>query len=88
MNIVSRKNFLIMLSAILVVALGFMALSFTINPKTQKLQTVTENEFQQIETQSESDEIIDIEHDLNTTTFDNIDEELQYIEKELNTNTY
>jgi Na+-transporting methylmalonyl-CoA/oxaloacetate decarboxylase beta subunit len=83
MQLVSRKNFLIFLAAILVVAFGYMALTLSRPSKTQKALTEAEREIQQIQKQSNSDELEEIEKDLNNTDFIDIDKELQDIENEL-----
>lgn len=85
MQFISRKNFLIFLAAILVVALGFMALSSTQRSKNQRILTESEKEIQQIQKQSNSDEVTSIEKDLNETDLIDIDKELQDIEKDLET---
>ncbi|KKQ52737.1 hypothetical protein A2865_04190 [Candidatus Woesebacteria bacterium RIFCSPHIGHO2_01_FULL_39_17] len=83
MQLVSRKNFLIFLAAILVVALGFMALTLA---KQQKLPTTNtyQREITKMQSQSDSDRVNDIENDLNETDFSDVDKELQDIDKELN----
>lgn len=80
MNLFSKKNFLIALAAILVIALGIMAMSLTRRPKTPSF----ENEIKMLETQSDSDTIESIEKDLNDTELGDIDRELQDIEREVN----
>lgn len=85
MEIVSKKNFLILLAAILVVALPIMA-SRTFKKQTKQpiVKDNYEQEIRQIQNQSTSDSIGDIEKDLNSTDFSQIDKELQDIENELN----
>lgn len=84
MQIVSRKNFLLLLTAILVVALGYMAISLSQRPKAPTSVTEEEMELKQIHQQSNSDELSEIEKDLNATDLDDLDKELQDIEDELN----
>lgn len=73
------------LAAVLVVALGFMALSTTKRPATQKpLSTSTESRVEVLSKQSASDEVQPIQTDLDNTDFSGIDAELSNIEKELN----
>ena len=81
MKLVSNKNTLIVLAAILVVGLGMMMLSLIQKPASQA-ETFNQ-EIQMIETQSESTEIEAIEKDLLETDFSNLDQELNEIEKEL-----
>lgn len=90
MQLVSKRNFIILLSAILVIALAIMALYMTSKPQkeTKKVLTEKEKEIQQIETQSNSDEVEDIEEDLNNTDLIDIDKELQDIENEIEAATY
>ncbi len=85
MQLVPRKYFLLFLAATLVVALGYMAL--TLSRRTEKKAVLTEGdkEIQQIQTQTEGDDVDDIERDLNKTDVVDVDKELQDVEKELNT---
>jgi len=83
MQLVSRKNFLLALAALLVVALGFMALTLSGQFKKPKQKSVYDTEIQKIESQSTSDDINSIEKDLKDTDFENLDRELQDIDKEL-----
>jgi hypothetical protein len=55
------------------------------NINNKKVLTEREKEIQEIQTQSNSDEIEAIEKDLNETDLVDIDKELQDIESELNT---
>lgn len=84
MQIVSRKNFLLLLAALCVVLLGYMALNLA-QQRSRKHTPLTETdkEIQQIQSQSSSDEIEDIEKDLIDTDLIDIDRELQDIEDEL-----
>lgn len=77
----TEKKFLFILAAILVVAMGFMAI--TLGSKSEKTDTGIEEELTEINKQSQSDEISAIESDLNGTDLSNIDKELQDIENEL-----
>lgn len=85
MEIVSKKNFLILLSAILIVALPIMAMTLS---KRQTKQPVPKDNYEQeirsIQSQSTSDNLVEIERDLSNTDFSQIDKELQDIENELN----
>lgn len=84
MQLVSRKNFIIFLSAILVVGFAYMALTLTQQSlKTKRTLSVAEKEILQIKEQSTSDELEDIEKDLIETDLIDIDKELQDIEREL-----
>ena len=83
MELVSKKNFLIFLAAILVVALGYMAVSLSRRPIQPS--TNVDPEIQKIETQSSSDEVNTIEEDLQDTDFSGIEADLQNLDKELNT---
>ena len=84
MQLVSRKNFIIFLAAILVVGFAYMALTLAQQSfKTKRTLTVAEKEIQQINEQSTSDELEDIEKDLLETDLIDIDKELQDIEREL-----
>lgn len=88
MQLISKKNFIIFLAAILVVSFGFMALTLTKRKVSQKTLSQSEKEIQQIEKQSTSDEITAIEKDLNDTDLVDLDKELQDIEDELDTIEY
>ena len=82
MQLVSKKNFIITLAAILVIAMGMMAIVMTI----QQLKTAPsayDASIEKMETQSTSDNLNDIEKDLNETDFSDLDKELDDIEKEL-----
>ena len=83
MQLISRKNFILFLAAVLVVCLGIMALSMSQRSKKPKILTENEKEIQMIEKQSSSDEISAIEKDLNDTDLSDLDKELQDIENEL-----
>ncbi len=83
MQLVSRKNFIILLAAILIVGLGFFAINTS--KKGVKLPSESDKEIKQIQTQSKSDNLEDIEKDLQNTDLNNIDKELSDIEKEINT---
>lgn len=72
----------------LVVAIGFMAMTLYKRPRKMQNLTQTEKEIQLIKEQSTSDEIDSIEEDLNETDFIDIDKELQDIETELDSVTY
>ena len=73
------------LAAFLVVAFAWMALSlsnnYTVVPTEDKM---AKDEIQKINTQSKSDTTSAIEKDLKETNLDNMDKELQDIDKELN----
>ncbi|OGM04790.1 hypothetical protein A2715_01405 [Candidatus Woesebacteria bacterium RIFCSPHIGHO2_01_FULL_39_32] len=83
MQLVSRKNFLLALAAILVVAMGYMALTLSKQNKKSEPSTF-EREIRQVETQSRSDEVEDIDKDLSETELNDLDKELQNIDAELN----
>ena len=85
MQLIKKQNFIIFLAALLVVALGFMTLTLSKWPKSQKTITDSEKEIKLIQKQSGSDDVNDIEKDLNDTNLIDIDKELQYIENEVNT---
>ncbi len=74
---------MIFLAALVVVAMGYMAISLSNSLKPKKELTEAEKEIQVIEKQSKSDEITEIEKDLNETELIDIDKELQDIEEEL-----
>ncbi len=82
MQLVSKKNFLIFLAALLVVSLGYMAISLSRRPVSQSLNVDTE--IQKVETQSNSDDVNSIEKDLNDTDYSGIERDLQDIDTELN----
>lgn len=83
MEIVSKKNFIIFLAAVLVIAFGYMALTLSSRPSVKKMLTKTDREIMEIQKQSTSDEIEDIEKDLIDTDLIDVDRELQDIEGEL-----
>lgn len=82
MQLVTRKNFMIFLAAVLVVALGFMALTLTRQSRVKMPLTEDEKEIQEIQTQSKSDDVSEIEKDLNNTDLMDLDKELPDIENE------
>jgi hypothetical protein len=85
MQLVSKKDFMFTLAAILVVALGFMAFSTAKKSLTQiKAPDTTESRTEELLKQSNSDEVQSIQTDLDNTDFSGVDSELQNIEKELN----
>jgi len=73
---------LIALLAILVLVLAGIGYLFSINTLVSPIKF--EKEITKVEKTSESNEITDIEDDLDTTDFDNLDTELAKIETELN----
>lgn len=83
MELVSKKNFLLFLAALLVVALGYMAVSLSRRPATPAVQA--DPEVRKIETQSTSDDVNSIEKDLQDTDYTGIEKDLQNLDKELNT---
>lgn len=85
MQLVSRKNFLLLLAAVLVVAMGLMAMMLY---QTPKAPVTYEQQLQQLQTQSQSDQVRDIERDLKESNFNDVDRELQDIETELNQSGY
>lgn len=76
---VSNKNTLIILAS-LVIVISVVLISLQLGMNKPESYDV---EIQQIETQSASDDVNAIEKDLMDTDFDNIDAEIQEIEKEL-----
>lgn len=85
MELVNKKNTIIVLASLLVVALAVMALSArnkkpVVLTADQKLQ----KEVQQIKTQSNSDDVNSIQKDIDQTDLSNSDKELQNIDSELN----
>ncbi|OGM20594.1 hypothetical protein A2714_02765 [Candidatus Woesebacteria bacterium RIFCSPHIGHO2_01_FULL_38_9] len=89
MKLVPRKYFLLFLAALLVVALAYMGFTLYNQRMTPKTSTTTyEKELQQMQNQSQSDGVDDIEKDLTETDLSDIDKELQDIETELNQATY
>ena len=62
MQLVSRKNFLITLAAVMVVAMGIMALSLIQKRKAPKSDF--DKQIEQVQTQSESTDIESLEKDL------------------------
>ncbi|OGM28965.1 hypothetical protein A2962_00850 [Candidatus Woesebacteria bacterium RIFCSPLOWO2_01_FULL_39_61] len=82
MQLVSRKNFLIFLAALLVVALGYMIISSSGRYLPQGSDV--DPEIQKVETQSSSDDIDSIEKDINNTDYSGIDKDLQDVQNELN----
>ena len=85
MQLISKKNFLVFLAALLVVALGFMALTLARKDRVRKPLTASDREIMQIEKQSQSDNVDVIEKDLNETDTIDLDKELQDIENEIET---
>lgn len=82
MEIVSRKNTILIISAVLVAFLSlFLIMQFNKLNKTDESLPLTPQEIQK---QSNSDEIKDIQKDLENTDLTNIDTELKDIESELN----
>ncbi len=88
MQLASKKDFLPFLAAILVVALGIMAVVLSRNYLNKDSNKMFNTEIQQMQTQSESDNLDTIEKDLEETNLNDIDKELLNIEKELNQVSY
>lgn len=86
MKIKIDKNTLIILAALLIVLVLAVVILVKQGYKLPLLPS-TENQFeteiQKLETQSSSNEVGDIEKDLNSTDFKDLDKELEDIEKEL-----
>ena len=83
MQLVSRKNFLLALAAILVVAMGYMALALSKQSRKSEPSSF-EQEIRRFNSQSSSDDVNDIQKDLSETELDNLDKEVQDIDAELN----
>lgn len=77
------KGILVLLS-ILVIVLGFFAYLISSNKLASPVNVVYEKNIQEIEDVSKSDDLDDIEYDLDNTDLENIDTELTLIEGELN----
>lgn len=86
MQIISKKNFFIILAGFVVIVLSIAVISAARKVKKTKEPSPTtfEQEIRQLQTQSISDETNDIEKDLKETDFSNIDKELQDIEDQFN----
>lgn len=81
MNLVNRKNELMVLAAVVMVMMGTMAyILFLRMPE----KTETTNDYSEITTTSESTETTDIARDVDNTDFSTLDTELTQIEQELN----
>ena len=83
MEAFSKKNMIMTLAAILVFGFGIMAYSLSTS-SNRKNTSAFDNEIAKIKIQSDSDEINDIEKDLDNTNFSDSDKELREIEAELN----
>lgn len=81
MNLIPKKYFLFVLAALLVVALGIMA----VNAKrihyegTDKMYSKELNELQN---QSESNDLDSVEVDLNSTDYSGIDSDIEMLDEE------
>ena len=89
MEIIPRKHTLFFLAALLVVLLGIMAYvqrqkNFASRISQFIAQSPFEREVNQIQEQSESDEVDAIEEDIEETDLSQVDKELKDIERELN----
>lgn len=80
MQLVSKRNFMILLAAILVVALGYMAMSLS---KRDTGPAPTPMPVYEGEPMSESDEVEEIEADLENTDLDSLDKDINDLDKEL-----
>lgn len=78
-----NKGILVLLS-ILVIVLGFFSYLISSNKLTSPVNITYEKDIQKIEDVSKSDDLDDIEYDLDNTDLENIDTELALIEGELN----
>jgi hypothetical protein len=87
MQLVSKRNFLIFLAAMLVVGFAYMGFSlYQQNVRSKGTPDVMyQKELQMMREQSQSDEVSEIENDLGETDLENVDQELDNIEAELNT---
>lgn len=83
MELISKKNTILALAAILVVAYGYMAIRLNHN-KPQVANDNFQQDVQQMQSQSDSTDVNSIKKDLNNTDFSNLDQELPNIEQELN----
>lgn len=82
----TNKKTTFLLAALMVILLGIMV--YVINqryilPKSMMSDENIQMEIEQIQTQSDSDNLDSIEKDLNDTELNNIDKELMDIEKEM-----
>lgn len=76
-----KNKLVISLLAILALVLGIFA--YLLSSNSLVSNNSYEKEIRKVETVSESDEIVDIETDLQNTELDNIDSEMEDIEAEL-----
>jgi cell division protein FtsB len=82
MNLFSKRNFIVLLASILVVAFGLMSLYLT-NKKAAQRQAQVQQQLDQPPL-STSNNVEEIQNDLNNTDMQNIDKELQDMEQEIN----
>ena len=80
MQLITTRNFMIALAAALVVGLGIMAISLSQRPAPK---TTFESDIEELEMQSDSDDVDAIEQDLMQTDLSDVDQELQDIDREL-----
>lgn len=83
MNLFSKRNFVILLAGVLVVAFGIMSLY--LNDKKSAQKEVQMQQSSAEPTLSKSDDLKAIQDDLNNTEVENIDKDLQDMDKEINT---
>ena len=83
MEFLNKRNTLLILAALLVILMAFMALSL-IKKGSPQTSSNFDQEMVNIQTQSNSNSLDSIENDLESTDVDNLDSELQNIEQELN----
>jgi len=77
-----EKRLVLVLAALLLIILGVVSYLLASGKLTSRVPY--ETSIRNMEIQSDSDEVADIEADLNTTELDNLDKELGDIESELN----
>jgi hypothetical protein len=81
MNIIPKKQWLLFLAALVLVMMGIMAYVITI--KKSEKEATFEQQISEMKEQSNSDNLNDIEEDVDNTDFSDVDKELNLIEKEL-----
>jgi len=87
MNLLSKRNFVLLLAGVLVVAFGFMSLYLNDKKAMKEKEAMQMQQTQEVMQPplSNSDNVEDIEKDLDDTELQDIDSELQDMEKEIDT---
>ena len=84
MNLLSKKNFLLLLAGVLVIAFGLMSLYLNDQKAMREREALQTQQEAMQPAMSNSDSVSEIEKDLDNTDLESVDKELQDMEEEIN----